>query len=291
VNILKKIFFLFSFILTGAVFAGEKIDKSIYAPSADFLLIDNVRGNVEIQGWDKKEILITGELDDSAKELIIKDKGHKIYIKVMMKGSSHAGDGSELKILMPKSTFLWFKGVDTSFNFHDITAGIEGRTINGDVTINNVKTKIKISTVSGDISLLNSAGIARLESINGNVQLAGSYSDASIKSMSGEITTTIDNIAKLTTNNISGDTLIQGTLQHEALIDLSSVSGLISYNVAGELNAQCELASQFGGKIENEITNDLPKKSMLQQNLNFVSGDGSGKLIINTITGSVSIIK
>lgn len=292
VNILKNIFFLFSLILTGAVSAGEIIDKSILAPTSDYLLIDNVRGKVAIHGWDKKEISVKGELDDSASQLTIEDLGHKTYIKVVMKGSSHAGDGSNLKIFMPASTVLWFKGIDTSFYFYDLDAGIEGRTINGDLTVQNVKKTIKVSTISGDINLVNSSGVALLKSINGNVNLAGNYSQATIKSMSGKITATVDNIAKLTTKNISGDTIIRGVLQNKALIKLSSVSGTIKYTVAGELNAACELTSQFGGKIQNEITKDLPKRSMLQQQiLNFVSGDGSGKLIINTITGSVLIEK
>lgn len=271
------------------IHAGELINKTIEVQSPKNILIDNLRGDIEIFGWDKNKIVIKGELDDSAKSLVVKNKGHKVYIKVKMKGDSHSGDGSDLKVYIPASTSLWFKGVDTSFSFNDLNAGIEGRTINGDLVIKNVKTKIKASTVSGDVNIINSNGYAHIESVTGTIVLSGKYQEAYIKSMSGEIKSTIDQIQNLTTENVSGHTAIQGILQNKAQIKLSSVSGAIKYKSKGKLNAACELKSQFGGQIKNKITQDQPKRSMLKQELNFMSGDGSGNLIISTVTGSVSI--
>jgi len=270
--------------------AGELINKTIKVKSLEHLLINNLRGDVEVIGWDKQEISIQGELDDSAQGLKIKDKGHKVYIKVKMKGDSHSGDGSDLKIFMPSETSLWFKGVDTSFTFNNLDSGIEGRTINGDLIIKQAQEKINVSTVSGDISVNESSGILSLESVTGTVDFSGKYSKAYAKSMSGEIFAKIDNIQALKTENVSGKTFVEGKLQEDAYIKLTSVSGDIKYKTIGKLNAACKLESQFGGKIKNKITKDLPEESMLQQQkLNFVSGDGSGKLIINTVTGSVAI--
>lgn len=287
---MKIVFLLFTLTVMAHVSAGELIDKTIKVKSLEHLLINNLRGDVEVIGWNKNEVKIQGELDDSAQELKIKNKGHKLYIKVKMKGDSHSGDGSDLKIFMPSTTSLWFKGVDTSFSFNNLKSGIEGRTINGDVIIHKAQQKINVSTVSGDISINESNGVLNIESVTGTVDFSGKYSKAYAKSMSGEIFAKIDNIEKLKTENVSGKTFIEGKLQEHAYIKLTSVSGDIKYKTVGELNAACKLESQFGGKIKNKITKDLPEKSMMQQQkLNFVSGDGSGKLIINTVTGSVAI--
>jgi len=272
------------------VSAGELIDKTFEVKSLEHLLINNLRGDIEVIGWNKNIVKIQGEIDDSAEELKIKNKGHKFYIKVKMKGDSHSGDGSDLKIFMPRTTSLWFKGVDTSFIFNNLSSGIEGRTINGDLVINEVEQKINVSTVSGDINITESSGVLNVESVTGTLNFSGEYSKAYAKSMAGEIFAKIDNVKILKTENVSGKTFVEGQLKDKAYIKLTSVSGDIKYKTIGKLNAACKLESQFGGEIKNKITKDLPDKSIMhQQKLNFVSGDGSGKLIINTVTGSVAI--
>jgi DUF4097 and DUF4098 domain-containing protein YvlB len=144
--------------------------------------------------------------------------------------------------------------------------------------------------MSGSVKVLESTGHARVEVVNGSIDFSGIFSDAFLESMSGRIVADVESIDKLTIKNMSGDTTIRGEIKDDARIHLKSVSGDISYQDVGELNAECKIASQFGGKIMNMLTKDLPEVSRLNQsNLSFVSGEGSGKLMINTVTGSVSI--
>ena len=124
------------------------------------------------------------------------------------------------------------------------------------------------------------------------VDFSGDFEQAFIKSMSGDITADISGTNKLTIKNISGDTQINGHVKSQSQIKLSSVSGDILYKVTGDLNAECEVVSQFGGEISNQLTDDLPLDGNLdKKTLSFISGDGSGKLNMNTVTGSVLIEK
>ena len=97
-------------------------------------------------------------------------------------------------------------------------------------------------------------------------------------------------LKKLRTNNVAGDTIVEGHLINGASIELTSVNGDIDYEAAGVLNAKCEVSSQFGGEINNNLTDDLPNNSQMQaQQLSFVSGDGSGSVVIKTIVGTINI--
>ena len=99
-------------------------------------------------------------------------------------------------------------------------------------------------------------------------------------------------MTRLMIENVSGDTLINGQLLDRAQVELTSVSGDIHYTGAGELNANCNIASQFGGKIINFLTEDRAwSERMNERKLSFVSGDGSGKLVMNTVSGSVTLDK
>ena len=272
--------------------AGEKVDRTIEVASNGSLYIDNTRGQLIVEGWDKPQIQLQGELDDSAKKLIFKRKGNKSMIKVVMKGMSHGGHGSELKVFIPRDTRVRFNGVDTDYLVKNLNARVQGQTINGDLTLKNIHGKINLATVSGKVKIFKSSGLVKVESVSGKVSLSGAFKEARLTSMSGNIMANIDQTMKLRVENVSGDTAINGYLKSNANIHLNSVSGNIHYTSKGKFNGECQIASQFGGKIHNKLTEDKPWSELLQQRkLKFVSGDGSGRLVMNTVSGSVTLDK
>lgn len=272
--------------------AGEKVNKTLLVDATGSVFVEIPRGFVKIQGWQKDQVLIQGELDDSIDKLIFKTKENKTLIKLDTQGQEHWGDASVLNIFMPQQSQLRFKGIDTSFSITQLKNNIEGKSINGDLVVNNAHGKILLSAVSGDVAIIDSSGLIKVKSVSGALDYSGEFEQAYLKSMSGDITADISGTNQLTIKNISGDTLINGQVKKQGQLNLTSVSGNIVYQVTGDLNAECELVSQFGGEIKNQLTDDLPSEGNLNKKaLSFVSGDGSAKLTMNTITGSVSIVK
>jgi len=275
--------------------AGEQIERTIKVPSTGHLFIDIDRGSVEVQGWDKTEILMTGELDSDSQTLLFKNKGEKTLIKIKIndtsyRGNAHSSDGNQLKVFVPQNIQVHFKGLDTDFNIAGIEAGVEGKTINGELVIKNVHISIKVSSISGDIKVTESYGIAYVESIQGDASIIGKFEDVTLRSVTGDIWADITEIDNLSSNNVAGDTKLVGNLKKDAQVKMTSVKGDLHYEASGILNAECDIASQFGGEIVNNLTNDLPNTShMQQQQLHFVSGDGSGTLVMKTINGKAMI--
>ena len=158
--------------------------------------------------------------------------------------------------------------------------------------VSQVQGKVLLSVVSGNVELVDSSGLAKVQSVSGEVEFSGNFEQAFLKSMSGDITADISGTNQLTLKSVSGDTLVSGQIKDKAQLKLSSVNGDIVYLSAKELNAQCQMVSQFGGEINNQLTDDMPQESSLhKKTLSFVSGDGSGELIMNTVTGSITIKK
>jgi hypothetical protein len=275
--------------------AGEQINQTISVPSAGHLFIDIDRGSVEVRGWDKSEILVRGELDNDSQTVLFKNKAEKTLIKIKMsetshRGNAHSSDGNELEVFVPQKTQVHFKGIDTDFNIADLDAGIEGKTINGELLINNVHTSIKVSSISGDIKVTESHGIAYVESIQGDTSIIGTFEDVKLRSVTGDIWADITEISKLDTDNVSGYTKVLGTLKKGAQVKMTGVNGDLHYESSGVLNAECEVSSRMGGEIVNNLSADRPKLSnRKQQRLSFVSGDGSGTLMMKTINGTASI--
>jgi hypothetical protein len=301
VSLLKTYFYsvLFSTCLfTVTVAHGiDKIEKSLSVTANGHIFINNDRGDVVVKGWNKNKILVKGELADNRHELIFKNKGEKTFIKINTntrdsshKGYTHSGGSNDLVVFIPENAQLHFKGIDTDFSVEGVFAKITGNSINGELLIKNVHTQIYVSTISGDINVSDSSGSVRVESMRGDVNVKGEFEDANLQSVAGDIWTDISHIKKLHTNNVTGNTIVEGILINDASIELASVDGDIEYRVTGQLNAVCEITTQFGGEINNNLTDDLPDKSQMHaRQLRFVSGDGEGSVVIKTIVGKINI--
>jgi DUF4097 and DUF4098 domain-containing protein YvlB len=278
--------------LSTASVAGESVNQSLQVESKGSLSINIPRGLVTINGWDKPEVMVKGELDDMSNRLIFETKKDKTFIKLDTQGQQTWGDYSVINIYMPKQLKLRFKGIDTTFTVTDAMTDIEGKSINGNLMVNKSQGKIKLSVVSGDVKVSESSGFIRVESVSGAVDFSGSFQQAYLKSVSGEIIANISGTDKLIIKNVSGDTQITGQVKDKAVLTLSSVSGNILYKADGALNAECTVVSQFGGDIDNQLTDDKPIEGRLnKKTLSFISGEGSGKLNMKTVNGSVFIEK
>ena len=279
-------------IFSGICLAGDNVKQSLSVNALGMVFVEIPRGLVKVQGWDKPEVMVQGELDDTINKLTFQTKKDKTLIKLETEGQKHWGDASVLKIFIPHQSKLRFKGIDTSFSIFKLNSQIEGKSINGDIMVTDSNGKIMLSAVSGDVKVVSSSGLAKIKSVSGLVDFSGNFEQVFIKSMSGDIKADISGTNELTIKNISGDTQISGQVKSKAQIKLSSVSGDILYKVTDDLNAECEVVSQFGGDINNHLTDDLPIDGNLhKKTLSFVSGDGSGSLSLNTVTGSVFIEK
>jgi len=292
---LNSVYFWLILSIASFVQAGEHFKQTIKVPSTGHLFIDIDRGSVEVQGWDKSDILVLGELDSDSQTVLFKNKGEKTLIKIKIsetsyRGNAHSSDGNELKVFVPQNIQIHFKGLDTDFNIVGMVAGVEGKTINGELLIKNVHTRIKVSSISGDINVTESYGIAYVESIQGDANIIGKFEEVELRSVTGDIWADITEINKLSSNNVTGNSKVVGNLKKDAQVKMTSVEGDLQYESSGILNAECEVASQFSGEIVNNLTTDRPKTYHMQQRqLNFVSGSGSGTLVMKTINGSASI--
>jgi hypothetical protein len=296
--LLKKLSFIVISLLIGTLIsgitlstksvAGESINKSLRVESKGSLFVKIPRGVVTIKGWDKAEIMVEGELDDMSNRLVFETQKDKTVIKIDTQGLQTWGDSSVITIYMPQQLKLQFKGIDTSFRVTNLLNEIEGKSINGNLMVTKSKGSIKLSVVSGDVAVLESSGFIKVETVSGTIDFSGDFQQAYLKTVSGELVADITGTDKLMIKNISGDSKISGRVKSKAIVKLSSVSGNILYTVSGILNAECEVISQLGGDIDNQLTADIPIKGNLnKKTLRFISGDGSGALSLNTINGSV----
>ena len=293
------------------VFAGEQIDKTLSVLDNGKVIIENQRGDVQIKGWDKSEVQVTGELDDKALGYEFESSGNRTIFKVKMPRkmrSWNSGEGSKLVIHVPLNSDLNFEGVNVNVDVSEVEGGSDIETVNGQISAHKLTGKINLSTVNGgirtkdlggkihyetvngDIHDTNSQGRLRFDAVNGDIATKTKAEDIRIENVNGEIDLNADSIQRLDISTVNGqlDLSIPSFLNN-ARVQIETVSGNVELNLSKTASAKFEIESHAGGRIKNSLTNDKVNKPKYgpSSSLEFEMSGGKADIEIDTISGRI----
>jgi len=292
------------------VWAGEKIAQSLPSDEVTNIVIDNHSGLVNVIGWNKDKITITGELDKQAEKLIFEQSGAQIRIKVEYDNiDSWTSEGSQLTVFMPKDVRMSFSSVSSDLTLKNLHGGIEAVTVSGDISANeasnnielssisgkiesdNLSGKISLSAVSGDIKDNNSTGRLQLKAVSGEVEVNSKASEVFFNNVSGNSDLNLTDVIELRMSTVSGDIDANIKLKEKALIKVSSVSGDLDLVFQKDISADFRLKSNVGGDLVNKLSAEKAIHSEYGPGakLNFQLGDGSSTVSATTVSGNVKV--
>jgi len=291
-------------------FAGENIDQSLLADDVNSVVIENLRGEVNILGWDKNEVSIKGELDDKAKGLIFERKGSSIKIKVKMPkygNFSWKEAGSDLVIKLPKHLRVTFSGVSSDVELTNLNKSAEIKTVSGDIKAENLSDyvelasvsgtiksqnlsgKIQLTTVSGRIKDVDSEGRLQLKSVSGDISSTSAASEVFANTVSGDIDLSLVDIDELSISTVSGDAKSQMSLNDKGLVKMSSVSGNLFQFFQEGVQASFKATASAGGDLINDITSVKAEEAKYgpSSKLQFETGNANARVKASTVSGTV----
>ncbi|RUO76896.1 hypothetical protein CWI84_11095 [Idiomarina tyrosinivorans] len=297
--------------------AQESVDKHLSVSSDVKVVVENVRGKLVVQPGADDDVHVQGTLDEDTKEFIFKQSGDTVYLKVKIKQQSgwhNWGNsdkrGSNLTLTIPASASISVQGVSMDTEINDIKGGTSIELVSGDVRASQLAKQVSLSTVSGDIHSVDMRGDVRLESVSGNIEDTGSSGDSGeysvvsgdlnissqmqdviLQSVSGDIRASLGSVKKLELSTVSGDTSAEFTLLDGGDIEASSVSGEMTLNFVGEVNAAFDINANAGGDIQNMLSSDEPREAKYgpASSLEFSVGNGSASVDINTVSGDIRV--
>ncbi len=277
--------------LPNALIAGDQVDERHTASAQGVVEIHNTRGEIDISGWDKEEVYVTGELDDLAEEFIFNVDGDFTLIRVKLPRHNVSwGDGSDLDIKVPRGSRIDFSGVSTDLKLSGIEGGSSLHSVSGDMQVSHIAKRLLINSVSGEVKVRDATGKAKITTVSGDLDLDLNTNEVSVSAVSGEIDMEMAQFDSLRTETVSGDIRISGQLNTSGDISIKSVSGEIRTRLHRPVNARIDVKTGPGGDINNNITDDTPKRIFpAQMELKTSAGDGSGRIRIKTVTGDVSL--
>lgn len=294
-----------------ALAAGESVNETKKASENGFVRITVVRGELEVEGWDRPEIKVTGRLDEQTEEFIFDVRENDAIIEVKLPRNIHSWcceEGSDLEVMVPVNSRVDVSFVSTETTVSNVTGGIDIDGVSGDVDITDVSDRVDVTVVSGDLTLRNATGRVELKTVSGDLDATDVKGDVRLHSVSGDVigskvSSELDletvsgdieirgaSYESLRGHSVSGDVDIEGTMEEGGTLDFGSVSGTVRVEFDGKLDARFDLESG-SGRIRNRVTDDKPETSKYIRNetLRFVTGSGKGEVVIGTRSGDIVI--
>ena len=276
---------------TAAVHAGEAVDKTLDVKADGVVRIDNVRGRIDVQGWDRSAVSVTGTLDDRTTKFTFETASSTTTVKVEVADNLRGGEGSNLVIRVPTASRVRVGLVSADLALADLHGGIESETVSGDVDAAGVSGGIEMQTVSGDIDVAGADGKVTLRTVSGDIEADAESEEIEFSTVSGDgVVTSGKRVKDAKFSTISGDVEVNADAADGARIKGSSVSGDVRLRINRDVGAVVELGAGSGA-LTNELTADRPQRRMGSgEHLRFTIGDGAGSIDLTTISGNVELL-
>jgi Putative adhesin len=286
-------------IASNAMAASERpIDDHRVADPAGSVEIINVSGKIEVEGWDKPELAVTGTLGANVDRVDITVRGQRTTVRVVTHEwrGIHLGWSSEptaarLKIRMPRTASLVAQLVSSDFSTRGLTAAADVQTVSGDVDL-VAASDVRVHSVSGDVHVQASpqAALLDLETVSGDLRLDGGAGDLSVNSVSGNAHFSSGRFTRVRLKTVSGDMSGSLGLSADGRLEAESVSGDLSIKFAGGLPpADFDLRS-LSGDVQSCRGHTAERSSFGPgSRLNFREGAGTARVRAETKSGDLSV--
>jgi DUF4097 and DUF4098 domain-containing protein YvlB len=271
--------------------AERSVSESLAADPRASIQINNVAGSIDLQGWDKALVEVTGTAGSDVERVAVSGDPAHITVQVVTQQNRLWGsDGSaHLVVHVPARSSVTTTLVSADFKVSGLKGDLKLQSVSGDVQ-GEVGGDLQAGSVSGDIRLsAKSAKSIAVKTVSGDITLSGGSGESEVTTVSGTIKVDEGAQTRAHFKSVSGDVTASLAMSPEAQIDAQSVSGDIKFKFPAVPAADFDVQT-LSGAIQN-CFGPKPTESRhgSGSRLEYKSGDSSARVQIATKSGDVTL--
>lgn len=270
---------------------AKTVERNVPAQSRGQVEITNVAGEVQVQGWDRDEVQVRGDIDERVERVDVVAKDDLTVIKVVVPERSGSRIGARLSIHVPQHSSLVLNTVSANQQIRDVGGSQRLQSVSGNIDTRLGDGYFEMRTVSGDVLAKGSdAGRGlRVTTVSGDVRAEGVGAEVEASTISGDLQIIAKETARALLKSVSGDMSLRAALAAAAQVQAESVSGDIRFNFAEPVNAGFQVRT-FSGDIDNCFSDDQATRSGgAGKELRFTQGRGGANVLVKTLSGTVEM--
>jgi hypothetical protein len=175
----------------------ERIEKTFSTPEGCDLVVENVKGQIVVEGWDRPETQVVAirhqdyaeiEITQDGKKVIARtkhDQGPLQWLEWLTKGRTPEVDYT---VHVPVASDLKLKNVSGPIKATQVRGNVRVNNVDGPATLADISGPVKAETVNGSVQVSQLQGTAKLKTVNGRLSVEeGALDDLSAETVNGEI--------------------------------------------------------------------------------------------------------
>lgn len=280
--------------LLSSLVLAEDVNEAMDAAANGYVDIYNTSGSIEVIGWSRNSVQVTGTLGDDVDELIFERDGDDILIKVKSRRSHgwHNDISSDLVIRVPQDSSIEVSGVSADIEVDKVRGEQSLSTVSGDIEATAVAADIEAESVSGDIELSGKGNKSETEAatVSGDITLSGLAGSVEVESVSGDLIVVKGSFDRAYFESVNGDLTFESALRSGGKLAMESINGTVEIEFTNKVSARFDIET-FNGSIKVCFGPKPQRTSRYSPGLelSFTEGDGDGRVVIETLNGSVRI--
>lgn len=280
-----------------SAFAAGELPKTIEAAPDGVVSIENTAGSVEVRGWSRNQVEVSGDLGEDVEELVLQRDARRNTVTVRVRVPSGRGRrdiSSDLVVRVPEQSSVNVNGVSSDVTVEGVSGSLRLNSVSGDIEAEAREADVDAETVSGDVLVRGSGrnNRSRLTSVSGDVEARNLSGEIEANSVSGDVTITDGKFDTVRGETVSGDLAFNAELLDNGRLDMETVNGEIEINFRGDLSARFDIET-FNGDIDNCFGPEPERTSRFApgSELKFTEGGGSARVTIQTLNGDLNLCK
>jgi DUF4097 and DUF4098 domain-containing protein YvlB len=253
--------------------------------------IINVAGFIDVQGWDRPEVEVSGTVGKDVERVELTGDANRTTVRVVLPSERHTSnnDGAaKLVVHVPANSSLSTSLVSSDLKVSAVHGDMKLQTVSGNIS-GEGGGDLRANSVSGNVALTATAAKSiEVKTISGDIALSGGDADTDVTTISGDAKMNLGTVARARLKTISGTLEAHLGARPDAQIEGESVSGDIKLEFVSAPSADFEIET-LSGSIDNCFG---PKPTATRSHgpgsrLTFKTGDTRGSVKISTKSGDV----
>lgn len=215
--------------------------------------VDNLKGRVEVRGWDRPEVKITGSLGAGVERFMLEGDGKVLRIKAKYPSRSNRAEPTTLILQVPLRAELEIDTVSADIDVHGMASReMSLESVSGDIVANGAPGRATVESVSGDITLTFNSGNVSVSTVSGDLVLSGRLNGkVSLETVAGDVRmdSKAEKLSSFRAGTVSGDIQARMALAVDGVVKMESVSGDLLLIMPRELSAQVS-GESFSGELK-----------------------------------------
>ena len=284
---------LFACALPLAAFAdNDSVDRKVAADPNGEVTISNVSGSIDVRGWDRNEVQVTGTLGHGVERLDVETSGGRTVVKVVLpRGNSHDGD-ADIEVSVPRNSSVEVSAVSADVSSRGVLGTQRLKSVSGEVTADIAGDESEVRSVSGDVTVRGNGKPMRLRvsSVSGSLDLTNAAGSLDVVTVSGDARIQMGDTSDVRGRTTSGTLEVRGKLTRDGRVDVEGVSGDIMLRLTAPGGLSTEIES-FSGDIEGCLAEKVERVSKYGPGtrLNIRTVESGARVRAKTLSGDIDI--